>query len=93
MFYLVTGLKELLELTVEQSNPYAHQNGSNFTVTKEEQKAFLRLNFVMTINNLRKISDYWTVDNLVSTDGIQNKMIRNRFCEIFQNLHFGDGEN
>ena len=32
---LVTGLEELLELIVEQSNLYAHQNGRNFTVTKE----------------------------------------------------------
>ena len=37
---LVTELEKLLELIVEQSNLYAHQNGRNFTVTKEEQKAF-----------------------------------------------------
>ena len=34
--YLVTGLKELLELMVEQSNFYAHQNGRNFKVTKKK---------------------------------------------------------
>ena len=41
IFSLVTGLEELLELIVEQSNLYAHQNGRNFTVTKEELKVFL----------------------------------------------------
>ena len=45
IFSLVSGLEELLELIVEQSNLYAHQNGRNFTVTKEELKAFLGINF------------------------------------------------
>ena len=35
IFSLVSGLEELLELVVEQSNLYAHQNGRNFTITKE----------------------------------------------------------
>ena len=90
MFSLVNGLDELLELIVEQSNLYAHQNGRNFTVTKEELKAFLGINFVMAINKLPTIAEYWRVDNLIGNDGIQNTMIRNRFCEIFQNLHFAD---
>ena len=42
----------------------------------------------MTINKLPKIGEYWRVDNLTGNDGIQNIMIRNRFCEILQNLHF-----
>ena len=86
----MTGLKELLEWIVEQSNLYAHQNGRNFTVTKEELKAFLEMKFVMTINKLPTIAEYWRVDNLIGNDGIQNTMIRNRFCEILQNLHFAD---
>ena len=90
IFSLVTGLVELLELIVEQSNLYAHQNGRNFTVTKEELKAFLGINFVMAINKLPTIAEYWRVDNLIGNDGIQNTMIRNRFCEILQNLHFAD---
>ena len=89
-FPLVTGLDELLELTAEKSNLHAHQNGRNFTVTKEELKAFLGINFVMAINKLPTIAEYWRVDNLIGNDGIQNTMIRNRFCEILQNLHFAD---
>ena len=90
IFSLVTCLEELLELIVEQSNFYAHQNGRNFTVTKEELKAFLGINFVMAINKLPRIAEYWRVDNLIGNDDIQNTMIRNRFCEILQNLHFAD---
>ena len=57
VFSLVTGLEELLELIVEQSDLYAHQNGRNFTVTKKELKEFLGVNFVMAINK--------RVDNLI----------------------------
>ena len=90
IFSLVTDLEELLELIVIQSKLYAHQNGRNFTVTKEELKAFLGINFVMAINKLPTIAEYWRVDNLIGNDGIQNTTIRNRFCEILQNLLFAD---
>ena len=93
IFSLMTGLEELLELIVEQSNLYAHQNGRKFTITKEELKAFLGINFVIPINKLPTIAEYWRVDNLIGNDGIHNTMIRNRSCEIFQNLqnlHFAD---
>ena len=48
------------------------------------------INFIMAINKLPTIAEYWRVDNLIGNDGIQNTMIRNRFCEILQNLHFAD---
>ena len=90
IFSLVIGLEELLELIFEQSNLYARQNGRNFTVTKKELKAYLAINFVMAINKLPTIAEYWRVDNLVGNDSIQNTIIRSRFCEILQNLHFAD---
>ena len=71
----MTGLEELLELIVEQSNLYAYQNGRNFTVTKEELKAFREIIFAMAIHNLPTIVEYWRVDNLIGNDGIQNTMI------------------
>ena len=93
IFSLVTGLEELLELIVEQLNLYAHQNGRNFTVTKEELKAFLGINFVMEINKLPTIAEYWRVDNVIVNDGIDNTVVWNRFCEILQSLHFADNRN
>ena len=86
----MTSLGELLKLIVEQSNLYVHQNGRKFTVTKEELKAFLGINFVMAINKLPTTAEYWKKDNLISSDGIQNTMIGNLFFEILQNLHFAD---
>ena len=53
----MTGLEELLELIVEQSNLYAHQIGINVTVKKEELKAFLGINFVAAINKLSTIPE------------------------------------
>ena len=79
IFSLGSGLKELLELIVEQSNLYAHQIGRNFTFIKGELKAFLGINFTIVIN---KIAEYWRVDNLIGNAGIQNTMIPNCFCEI-----------
>ena len=58
IFSLVTGLEELLEMIVEQLNLYAYQNRRNFTVTKEELKAFLGINFIMTVNRLPTIAEY-----------------------------------
>ena len=90
IFSLVTNLEVLLELIVGQSNLNARLDGRNFTVTKEELKAFLGINCVMAISKLPTVAEYWRVDNLIGNDGIQNTMIRNRFCEILQNLHFAE---
>ena len=76
IFSLLTGLEELLDLIIKQSNLYALQNGRNLLVTKEELKAFLGINLVMAINKLPTIADYCrSSDNLIGNDGIQNKMI------------------
>ena len=50
IFSLMIGLEEQLELIVEQSCLYAHQNRRNITVIKEELTAFLGIKFVITIN-------------------------------------------
>ena len=62
-------------MIVEQPNLYAHQNERNFTVIKDKLKSFLGINFIMAINKLPMIDEYWRVDNLVANDGIQNTMI------------------
>ena len=84
IFSLVTDLEELQGLIVEQSNIYAHQNGRNSTVIKEELKAFLEINFAMAINKLPMIAEYWRVDNLICNDGIQNTIIQNGLVRSFK---------
>ena len=79
--------------TIKHLKLYAHQNGRNFTVTKEELKAFIGINFFMAINKLPTITEFWRAGNLIGNDGIRNTTIWNRFCEILQNLHFVDNRN
>ena len=75
IFELVTGPEQLIDLTVVQTNFYAQQTGRNFTVDNNELKAFLWINYIMTINKLPTIAEYWRVDNLTGNNVIQNTMI------------------
>ena len=75
IFELVTGPVELIDLTVVQTNFYAQQTGRNFTVDNNELKAFLWINYIMTINKLPTIVEYWRVDNQTGNNIIQNTMI------------------
>ena len=88
IFELVTGLEELIDLNFVQTNLYAQQKGRNFIVDNNELKTFLEINYIMAINKLSTIVEYWRVDNLIGNNVFQNTMIQNRFCEILQNLHF-----
>ena len=90
IFEWVTGLEELIDLIVVQTNLYAQQKGRNFTVDNNELKAFLGINYIMAINKLQAIAEYWRVDNLIGNIVIQNTMIWNCFCEILDNRHFAD---
>ena len=60
IFELVTGLEELIDLLVVQTNLYAQQKWRNFTVDNNELKAFLEINYIMAINKLPTIAKCWT---------------------------------
>ena len=55
----------------------------NFTVAKEELNAFFGINFVVSINKLPTIAEYWRVDNLIGNDSIQSTVIFVRFFKIY----------
>ena len=82
IFELVTGLEELIDLIIVQTNLYAQQKGRKFTVDNNELKAFLRINYIMAINKSLTMAESWRVDNLIGNDVIQNTMTRNCLCEI-----------
>ena len=84
IFFLMTSLKELLELIDEQSNLYVHQNGRNFTVTREELKAFLGINIFMALNKLPTIAECWRVDNLIGNDGFRTERFETVFVRSFK---------
>ena len=76
-------------ILVEQTNLYARQNGRQFETNSDEIKAFLGINFVMSINKLPNLKSYWQIDEYVGNEGIRNVVTRKRFQEILRNLHFG----
>ena len=59
IFQTVTGMNECLEIFVTETNGYATQKGRNFETTEGEMKAFLGINFIMGINKLPSLEDYW----------------------------------
>ena len=67
-FELVTGLEELIDLIVVQTNLYRQQKERNFIVYNNELKAFLEINYIKEINKLPTIVGYWRVNNMNQND-------------------------
>ena len=42
-------------------------------------KTFLRINFIMGINKLLSLEDYWSTDKYIENEKIQNIITRTRF--------------
>ena len=82
IFQTVTGMNELLDIIVTGANRYATQKGCNFETTETEIKAFLEINFVMGINKLPSLKDYWSTDKCVGNEKIQNVITRTKFQSI-----------
>ena len=53
-------MNELLEIIVTKTNRYTTQKGCNFETTEDEMKAFLGISFIMGINKLPSLEDYWS---------------------------------
>ena len=86
-------MNELLEIIVTKTNRYTTQKGCNFETTEDEMKAFLGINFIMGINKLPSLEDYWSTDKCIGNGKIQNLITRTRFQSVLQNLHFCNNEN
>lgn len=93
IFEKTTNLDVLVDLITEQTNLYAAQNGREFVTSKEEIRAFLGINFIMSVSKLPNLKCYWNVDSFFSNDGVRNAITRTRFTSILQNLHFADNES
>ena len=93
IFQTVTEMNELLEITVMETNRYSTQKVHNFETTEDEMKAFLGINFIMGINKLSFLENYWSTNRCIGNKKIQNVMARTRFQSILQNLHFSNNDN
>lgn len=72
---------------------YAQQIGRPFTISLDEMKVFLGMNFVVNYHVLQTLRNYWSTDDDMGVPFIANVMPRNRFEQIRQNLHFSDNNN
>lgn len=59
-------------------------------VTLQELKAFLGLLIAMSITLLPSLRDYWSSDWVLGVPAYAKIMPRNRFLEIWSNLHLSD---
>ena len=93
IFQTVTGMDKLLEINLMETNRYATQKGRNVEAMEDEIKAFLRINFIMGMNQLSSLENYWSTDKCIGNEKIQNVKTRTRFQSILQNLHFSNNDN
>ena len=93
VFESTVRLDDLVDSIEDQSNLYAQQNGRNFVTDAGEIKAFLGINFVMGINKLPSMAEYWRIDEFIGNEEIKAATTRNRFQEVLRNLHFVNNDD
>ena len=91
--------EEILNLITDQTNIYGKGKERNNTqkktsnwkdVSKKEIESFLGLIILMGINNLPNMKLYWSKDMVFHNAFISSIMSRNRFLQIFYNIHLAD---
>ncbi|KAK3747127.1 hypothetical protein QZH41_004407 [Actinostola sp. cb2023] len=90
--------ENILSHIANETNKYARMKLANTTqlwqdVTVREIKAYFGIYLIMGINYLPRIAMYWSTDPFIGNRGIQEVMIKNRFEEITQYLHFADSDS
>ena len=58
IFERTTSLNELMKYICNQTNPYGTQNGREFATDPEVIRAFLGINYIMSISNLPNVKCY-----------------------------------
>jgi len=88
----------IIDLVVQETNRYARKKLANERTRLDKWKdliaqeliAYFGMCIIMGINNLPRISMYWSSDSFIGNSGVQNVMTKNRFEEISQYIHFSD---
>ena len=82
--------KEMLEMTVYQSNLFAVQKGRPLNTNLEEQCIVHGMLLKMGIVSLPRYNMYWS--NEFRIPAVADLMPRNRFFDLLQNFHFTDND-
>ena len=59
---MVTGMNQLLEIIVSERHRYATQKGCKIETMEDEMKEFLGINFIIGINKIPSLEDYWCTE-------------------------------
>ena len=86
----VLNAQELINHVVSETNTYAVQKGRNFLTNHDKIKAFFVINYLMGINKLPSVANYWKVHHYIGNDVIKNVTTQQRFQKILKNLHFAN---
>ena len=97
-FFLLFVDNRMMNNMVRETNRYAyqtleakHKDPSAWNeVALQELKAFLGLLIAMSIHRLPSLRDYWSSDWVLGVPAFSKIMARNRFLEIWSNLHLSD---
>ncbi|XP_047488440.1 piggyBac transposable element-derived protein 4-like isoform X2 [Penaeus chinensis] len=92
--------KELLEKIVQETNQYASQHTKTpfvnmkgwKDITVHEFRAYLGLQFLMGLQSMPHMQDFWSHDPLISSSIFSQTMSRDRFDAITLALHFVDNK-
>ena len=71
----VTEMNEFVEIIVTKTMNGRHSLGQTL---EDELKAFLGLDFIMGINKLPFLGDYWSTDKYIRNEKIQNAIDKNK---------------
>ena len=74
IFQAFTGMNEILESILTEMNRCAAQKSCNFETTEAE----MQINFIMGINKLRSMEDYWSTGKCIGNKKIENIMTKNK---------------
>ena len=88
----VVNAREIIDHTVSDTNIYAAQKWHIFLTSHEELKAFPGINYLIGINKLPPVANYWDVDHYFGNDGIKTMITQQRFQDILENLHFANND-
>ena len=78
----VINLDVFIKLLVEESNLYSQQNVRKFLTNTREIKAFIGVNYIMTVNQLLIMPIYCYCDHFVGNVDIENIFTRPRYQEV-----------
>jgi DNA excision repair protein ERCC-6 len=85
---------EVLHHIVDQTTLYANQNNKHdLNLTIEEMQVFISILLFTGYHKLPRQRNYWSLDEDLKSDLVNNSMTRNRFEEIKRYLHLANNEN